>query len=122
MALENFTAAQLGSWGNGAVPGRTVDLDEGAKVVTHRQLSDHVFYSKVRAGLLDGSVNVVDHRTDALRVGDQVIPLTDVAALEALSASQEQWVGQPNARPFLDHLMGRPVTWPTNGSNEAGGN
>lgn len=86
------------------VPGRTVPLTPESRLITRQQLSDPVFYAEVKAGLLDGTVMALDQGIDSVTINDEAVPLTDMRAVEALAASQREWVGAPPANRFLPGL------------------
>ncbi|WIB68078.1 hypothetical protein DEI93_03270 [Curtobacterium sp. MCBD17_035] len=88
-----------------AVAGRTVTLDESSRIITRQQLTDPDFYAKVRLGVLDGSVTVLDQQLDSVRIGGTVYPLTSEDALMALANSEASWIGREDDNPFLSSLM-----------------
>lgn len=87
-----------------APAGATVDLQPDSRIVTRQQLADPEFYRAVAADVFAGRVQVLDQGTDSLSIDGQGHRLTAPAAITALAASQQSWVGVPVGNRFSDSL------------------
>ncbi|GAA4686485.1 hypothetical protein [Frondihabitans cladoniiphilus] len=76
-----------------SVPHRTATLQGDSKVITRQQLRDPAFYALVKDGVLNGTIQVLDGRSDVLDVHGVPFNLSDEDGRQQLAKSQRAWVG-----------------------------